>query len=112
MRTFAQNENRPHPKASSDLTRSRVRPPAPDNEVYAIPQLQSTVGGRAGRLLTGAPAENPGAGFGDIVTTRFAHDFSRIPVHPKSLSPIQAKLTVNTPGDSYEQEADRVAEKV
>src|SRR3954451_19328431 len=34
----------------------------------------------------------------------FAHDFSRIPV--------QAKLRVNTPGDSYEREADRIAERV
>lgn len=32
------------------------------------------------------------------------HDFSRVP--------LQAKLTVNQPGDRYEQEADRVAEEV
>jgi len=39
------------------------------------------------------------------------HDFSRIPVHPSPLA-IQTKLTINTPGDEYEQEADRVAEQV
>ncbi len=43
---------------------------------------------------------------------RFAYDFSQIPVHPRSQASIQAKLTVNTPGDIYEQEADRVADKV
>ena len=35
------------------------------------------------------------------------HSFSRLPV-----SAPQAKLTVNTPGDSYEQEADAVADRV
>ena len=43
---------------------------------------------------------------------RFGHDFSQIPVHSKSLAGIQAKLTVNTSGDIYEQEADRVSHEV
>ncbi|HEV7240375.1 MAG TPA: DUF4157 domain-containing protein [Thermoanaerobaculia bacterium] len=38
----------------------------------------------------------------------FAHDFTRVPVQNN----IQAKLKVNTPGDSYEQEADRVAHEL
>src|SRR5438874_10260695 len=40
-----------------------------------------------------------------------AHNFSRIRVSavPEGM---QAKLTVNEPGDKYEQEADRVAEQV
>ena len=33
-------------------------------------------------------------------------------MHPKSLAKIQAKLAVNTPGDIYEQEADRIADQV
>ena len=32
--------------------------------------------------------------------------------HTNSPLPIQTKLTVNTPGDAYEQEADRIAERV
>ncbi len=43
---------------------------------------------------------------------RFFHDFSQIQVQSRSLASIQAKLTVNTPGDIYEQEADRVADQV
>jgi hypothetical protein len=43
---------------------------------------------------------------------RFAYDFCQIPVHSKSLASIQAKLTVNTLGDIYEQEADRIADHV
>jgi Domain of unknown function (DUF4157) len=43
---------------------------------------------------------------------RFGHDFSGIPVRSPVAGVIQPKLTVNTPGDAYEQEADRVAEQV
>lgn len=45
----------------------------------------------------------------------FAQDFSRIPAHSlttQSKQIIQPDLTVNAPGDRYEQEADRVAETV
>src|SRR5690348_11970942 len=37
---------------------------------------------------------------------RFGHDFSQIPVHPEQSVMLQTKLTVNQPGDSYEQEAE------
>jgi hypothetical protein len=42
---------------------------------------------------------------------RFGHDFSRVPVS-SGAGAIQAKLTVNAPGDIYEQEAERTAEQV
>jgi len=45
-------------------------------------------------------------------TARFGYDFSRIPVDAKALPRLQTKLTVNTPGDKYEQEADHLAERV
>lgn len=44
--------------------------------------------------------------------TRFAHDFSQIPIHPKSLASIQAELPISSAGDVYEEEADRVSEQV
>jgi hypothetical protein len=40
------------------------------------------------------------------------HDFSRIPVDSPARIGAQAKLAVNTPGDIYEQEADRMADAV
>ena len=43
---------------------------------------------------------------------RFGRDFSQIPVHTKTPPRLQAKLTVNTPGDIYELEADRIADQV
>ena len=42
----------------------------------------------------------------------FAYDFSRIPVNANVPLRIQTKLTAYTPGDNYEQEADRTAEQV
>src|SRR5215217_3771245 len=38
------------------------------------------------------------------ITSTLAHDFSRIPVQPK--------LAVSSPADTYEQEADRLSEQV
>ena len=43
---------------------------------------------------------------------RFGHDFSQIPVYASHTLVLQTKLTVNQPGDVYEQEADQVAEQV
>lgn len=40
------------------------------------------------------------------------HNISQIRVSPAPQEKMQAKLTVNEPGDKYEQEADRVAEQV
>ena len=45
-------------------------------------------------------------------TRRFAHDFSEIPIHASEAKAIQTKLVINRPGDSYEQEADRVSEQI
>src|SRR5436309_1321404 len=44
--------------------------------------------------------------------SRFGHEFSRIPIHSTQTAVLQTKLTVNQPGDVYEQEADQVAEQV
>jgi hypothetical protein len=43
---------------------------------------------------------------------RFCHDFSQIQVHTKLPEIAHTKLTINQPGDQYEQEADRVADAV
>lgn len=40
------------------------------------------------------------------------HNFGQIPIYAKPAVTLQSKLTINKPGDIYEQEADAVAEKV
>jgi hypothetical protein len=46
------------------------------------------------------------------ITNPGLHDFSKISIFPSSKVRLQPKLKINTPGDKYEQEADRVAEQV
>jgi bacterioferritin-associated ferredoxin len=54
--------------------------------------------------LDSSTGSNPRVDFGVPTPGHVAHNFSRIPIQPK--------LTVNTPGDIYEQEAERVAAQV
>lgn len=44
--------------------------------------------------------------------TPIAHNFGQIPIYAKSKVKLQPKLTINKPGDAYEQEADNVANRV
>ncbi len=61
-----------------------------------------------------APAQENGTSFNSAFgrASRFGHDFSRIPVYSSHSPVLQTKLTVNQPEDTYEQEADHVAEQV
>jgi hypothetical protein len=59
-----------------------------------------------------ADTEELDAELAGTATRRFGHDFSRIPIHASAAQAIQGKLVINRPGDSYEQEADRIAEQV
>ncbi len=121
-------------KQQEKPTKSRVKPA---RERVAQKQLVSIRRGAAANEL--AEDQTKGSGVlqqraavrpvsGDAVSpapvsteSRFGHDFSRVRTHtvmPQTRPTIQAKLTtgepltVNAPGDRYEQEADRVAEMV
>lgn len=48
----------------------------------------------------------------NLMEPRFGHDFSRVRMHAAVPGIMQTKLTINRPGDKYEQEADQVAEQV
>ncbi len=67
------------------------------------------------QVVTGKPRVNAGAvkaSHGNASSNSFAHDFSRVTTHSEAPVSLQTKLAVNTPGDIYEQEADRVSEQV
>ena len=83
MRVHAQSQGQPHQPASFDFMRPRAREQSAGRTLY----LQRTPDG-------------------------FAHDLSRVPVRSGAPARLQAKLKVGVPGDAYEQEADRVAERV
>ncbi len=59
-----------------------------------------------------SPGQTLDAGTRAFMEPRFGHDFSQVRVHSAMSNMIQIKLTINQPGDEYEQEADRVAEQV
>jgi len=112
MRTFAQK-----PKGSQQATSAKSTKPGQSllgqrRNVYSILQLQRTIGNQAVQRLLHSNVEELEAGSTTIATTGFGHDFSRIPIFSPSRLPDQSKLTVSTPGDMYEQEADRVADQV
>ncbi len=56
--------------------------------------------------------DSSGPAAGAVVEHGFGHDFSRVPVNPPTAGAIPTRLTVNEPGDEYEQEADRIADQV
>jgi hypothetical protein len=113
MRAFIQKQNQPQQWVSSSITRSSTTAPAASHQAHPILHLQSTIGNQAvQRLLGQAEPDDLGGRSSTKEVTRFAHDFSQIPVHAKSPASAQAKLTVSSPGDIYEQEANRVSEQV
>ncbi len=111
MRTFAQK-----PKATQQTTPTKSTIPArayfgQSREVSSILHPQRTIGNQAVQRLL-RPATEIEDDSLTSASSRFTHDFSRIPVHASGPSSIQPKLKINAPGDIFEQEADRVADQV
>ena len=96
MKIHAQKQMQPQQKAPlhpSRITRHKIE----NQSAQALPRMNA----EGHKVCSDASA-----------TTRFDHDFSRIPLHSKAPVRLQPKLAVSTPSDIYEQEADRVSEQV
>ena len=87
-------------KREGMLQRAAINP----SPVHEVPSIV--------REVLRAPGQPLDAGTRAFVEPRFGRDFSQVPLHATTPARIQPKLIVNTPGDIYEQEADRVAEQV
>lgn len=59
-----------------------------------------------------SPTEMPTSDPNFFINPNIGHHFSRVQPHKPVSEGVQTKLTINQPGDIYEQEADRVAEQV
>ena len=112
MRTFEQKQNPPQQTKSADCRRSGRAFSGQNHEVRSILHLQRTIGNHAVLRLLQSRTEDLDESLLASASPRFAYDFSRIPVHRSGRAKIQPKLTISTPGDIYEQEADRVADQV
>src|SRR4030095_578690 len=108
MGTFTQKLNQPQRQTSSNLRRAGKSTSAPAQEIHSAMHWQRTPGHQPVQCVK--RANDDGLDSGATATAPFAHDFSRMLVNAKAPAAIQTKLMVNIPGDTYEQEADRVAE--
>jgi len=80
------------------------------HDANSILHLQRMIGNQAVQRLLEASTRNVNVDSTDNASV--GHDFSRISVHANAYAVIQPKLTIGTPGDISEQEADRAAEQV
>ena len=112
MRTFAQKPKGIQQASSAKSTKPGHSLLGRSRNVCSITQLQRTTGNQAVQRLLHSNVEEHEAGSTTMATAGFGHDFSRTPIFSPSRVQVQSKLTVNTPGDMYEQEADRVAAQV
>jgi peptidoglycan hydrolase-like protein with peptidoglycan-binding domain len=112
LRTLAQE-----PKATQQTEPARSANPnlalfGQSRNTHPIPHLQRTIGGQAAQPLLQAKTGNCGISPASNASPEFGHKAGRISACDSSQSDIQTKLEVNAPGDTYEQEADSVANQV
>jgi hypothetical protein len=84
------------------LTRQR-HPSAPADRTEAPPIVHDVL------RSSGWPQD---ASTRALTEATFGHNFGEVLAYPKGVPKDQTRLTVNVPGDAYEQEADRVADQV
>lgn len=112
MRTFAKKL-----QANQQTTSAKyLNPSRPfagqSRDVHSILHLHRTIGNQAVQQLLQSNADALNAVLTGTASPHFGHDFSRVPVSPPTAGAIQTKLSINTPGDEYEQEADFISEEV
>jgi bacterioferritin-associated ferredoxin len=107
--TVGQKQNQPQLQASSSPARSSAAVPTASHAVHPLLHLQRTVGNQTVQRLLCASTEDPQDGANASATSHFAQDLSHLPMQGKTSGRIQTKLTVSSPRDRYEQEADHIA---
>lgn len=99
------------PKQQCRITNSPARP-VPGLAARATPHLQQAIGNQPVPRSLKSNSAAPNASSNTAESARVALDLSRISIFSPTAVRLQPKLRINTPGDRYEQEADRVAEDV
>jgi Domain of unknown function (DUF4157) len=95
MRAYAQKQNQLQKPVSSSLARHNMATLGPDHSKHPLLHLQRTMGNQAVQRMLQSHPEERKAGLSGTASLH-----------------LQTKLTINKPGDEYEQEADRIAEQV
>src|SRR5450755_4567665 len=112
MSTFPPKQNQPSQRTSSTTARPGTPNSSINQQEHPILNLQRAFGNQAvlRRIRSGCQGPEAGPAVGRNVLS--GQVFSRLGIFSKPAKTIQPKLTVNTPGDAFEQEADRVADQV
>ncbi len=84
----------------------------PQGQVASRWRWSRTVDPQAQLPLQRAKSDSDEARLGVDEATPAGIDFSHLPIHSESAAEFQAKLAVSSPGDTYEQEAERVSDEV
>jgi hypothetical protein len=112
MRAFAQeSKTTQQTKSAKAAIPGRVRV-GQGCEVNSVTCLQRMMGNQAAHRLLQAKSDGLETVSDAIVTGRFDHDFSLIRIPGGASAKIQSKPAVSTPGDVYEEKAERVSEQV
>jgi hypothetical protein len=111
MSAFSPKQNQTLQRTSSDMASGKSPAHSISHHQHPILNLQRTIGNQAVQRRRQSPAEGSEA---DAAASHQGtpYDFAGLPVFHAPVRGIQRKLTVNAPGDAYEQEADRVSEQV
>ena len=112
MRTFAQRQNRTQNPVSSSLARPNKATLGRAHREHPILYLQRTIGNQSVLRMVQTNAGEFKAGLSGTASSRFGHDFGRVPMHSPASGAIQTKLAIDQPGDEYELEAERLANQV
>ncbi len=105
------------PKATQQTKSAKITKPGralsgQSRNLHSSLHLQRMIGKQAVQRLLKANADNREERSLTNASLPLQHDFSRILVYANARRKMQPKLKVNSPGDIYEQEANRVADQV
>ncbi|HSN77443.1 MAG TPA: DUF4157 domain-containing protein, partial [Anaerolineae bacterium] len=112
MRPFEQKQDQPQKVVSASLAQPDKAALEPARRQHPVLHLQRAIGNQAVQRMLQTGVEGREAGLAGSASPDIGHTISRIPTYPTTARAIQPKLQISEPGDSYEQEADRVAEEV
>jgi hypothetical protein len=104
VRIFVQKQNQPHKETSSRRALSKTAAARLGRHTPPVLPVQRIIGNQILQRLLQADSEGLAAGSATTVSPRVEQPGAGIIIQPK--------LTVNLPGDIYEQEADRLAKLV
>lgn len=112
MSAFQPKQKQPPQGTSSTTAGLRTPARSINQQEHPSLNLQRTIGNQAVLRLLRAGAEGRELGSAASRQGFSGLGIGRIPVSSAPARTLQTKLAVNTPGDAFEQEADRVADQV